>query len=124
MWCAIATLVLIDSKQYFAQETREYYCLRSAQWLTSMDIPSYINHIDGVMRAEEGRCSEYLNAATRPRLMRVLLEECIINHGDQVFEAVQDMFYAVYDNSQVSSTYALRIVGICLLCTVFMHCNK
>lgn len=83
------------------QESRAYYRLHSSEWLASLDIPSYINHIDAVVREEEGRCSAYLNAATRPRLLRVLLEECVVMHADQVFDGVRDMLYALYDNTQV-----------------------
>ena len=86
---------------YTVQETKAYYCRRSAQWLSTLDVPAYIDLLDSVLREEEGRCASYLNAATRPRLLRVLLEECVVQHRDQIFEAVKDLFYALYDNTQV-----------------------
>jgi hypothetical protein len=66
-----------------------------------MDAPSYITRIHEAMSAEEGRCVAFLNPVTKPKLQRVVLEECIVAHGDAIFDAVKDMMRAIYDNTQV-----------------------
>lgn len=69
-----------------------------------------------MLHHEEDRCGAYLNSATRPRLMRVLLEECVVLHADQLFEGVKDMFYALYDNSQV--IFFVAVMFACADCVV------
>ena len=77
-----------------------------------MDVPAYILLLDVVMHQEDGRCTSYLNAVTRPKLMRVVLEECVVARRDAIFDSVREMLYATYDNAQVGSV-SLLLLGIC-----------
>lgn len=95
----------------FVQETRTYYCRKSTEWLASMDIPAYILLLDAVMHQEDGRCTSYLNAVTHSKLMRVVLEECVVARCDAIFDSVREMLYATYDNAQVGSI-SLLLLGI------------
>jgi hypothetical protein len=84
------------------QETKRYYSVKSAEWLACMDIPSYLIRLDAVLQQEDARCTAYLNPVTRVKLHRIVLEECMVARSDAIFDAARDMFYATYDNSQVT----------------------
>jgi D-ribose pyranose/furanose isomerase RbsD len=72
------------------------------EWLGSVDIPTYINMVDVALSKEDARAVSYLHAAsTGMVILRIVLEECLIKHSNRIFEAVQDVFYAVHDNSKV-----------------------
>ena len=66
-----------------------------------MDVPSYINRVREALQQEEARCAQYLSSGTKPKLVRVVLVECVVAHADHIFDAARDMLWAMYDNSQV-----------------------
>lgn len=68
-----------------------------------MDVPSYINRVSEALQQEESRCARYLSSVTKPKLLRVVLVECVVAHRDHIFDAAKDMLWAMYDNSQVCS---------------------
>ncbi len=66
-----------------------------------MDVPSYIHRVSEALQQEEARCAQYLSSGTKPKLVRVVLVECVVAHADHIFDAARDMLWAMYDNSQV-----------------------
>lgn len=83
------------------QNTRDFYRRKSSEWLGAMDVPSYVVAVVQAMHQEETRCTQYLSSVTRPKLLRIVLVECVVAHADRVFDASKEMLCAMYDNSQV-----------------------
>ena len=96
------------------QDSKQFYRRKSTDWITGMDISCYILLIDATLFQENERCTACLNAVTRPKLVRTLLEECIVAHADAIFDAVKDILRSIYDNTQVTVAYSWFVFVFCL----------
>lgn len=93
-----------DFEKDFLKETKDFYVRKSREWIASSDVGTYVSLIDDVLAKEEKRLLAYLNPSTKPKLIRVCLEECVYAHKSALFESLKEMLRGIYDNTQVSAS--------------------
>jgi len=113
---------LRDYEGAILQSTRDFYQHKSSEWLGSMDVPSYINRVREALQQEEARCAQYLSSGTKPKLVRVVLVECVVAHSDHIFDAARDMLWAMYDNSQSEDTFEFPAEKTSLVQSLYRLC--
>lgn len=94
-----------DFEKDFLKETKEFYFRRSREWIANSSVDTYVSLIDDVLAKEEKRLLAYLNPSTKPKLIRVCLEECVYAHKAALFESLKEMLRGIYDNTQVSAKW-------------------
>lgn len=94
-----------DFEKDFLKETKDFYFRKSCEWIANSSVDTYVSLIDDVLAKEEKRLLAYLNPSTKPKLMRVCLEECVYAHKSALFESLKEMLRGIYDNTQVCFLY-------------------
>lgn len=69
-----------DLEAPLLQSTRTYFSAAAAQWLTSLDVPSYLQRAEAALTAEAIRVQHYLHESTEGRLLGVLEEVLLQAH--------------------------------------------
>jgi len=67
----------------FLEETRQWYELKSRQWLTS-DTPEYLAEAEKRINDEEGRQRSYLDMSTQDKLRQVIYKELLMQHQNEL----------------------------------------
>eukprot|EP01038_Epipyxis_sp_PR26KG_P014355 gene14355-19252_t len=88
-----------DFEVHLLKETRDYYKMKSNQWIQS-DVETYIYLVSTALESEEKRAVNYLTLKSKQKLSRIVLEECVLNHQATMFDSLKDIFRGIYNNTQ------------------------
>ncbi len=113
-----------DFEKAFLAESKEYYVKKSREWVNGCNVETYITLIDDVLAKEEKRVLAYLNPITRPKIIRVCLEECVFAHRDQLFESLKDMLRGIYDNTQTAENFSVPEDKAMIIRQMYQLCQR
>ena len=77
-------LYIEDFEQMFIKESREYYRLKSRNWLDQDSCPDYMRKVEQCLSNEKSRLSSYIHVTSTEKLMQTIRCEMLKQHQTEL----------------------------------------
>ncbi|OMJ79173.1 hypothetical protein SteCoe_20874 [Stentor coeruleus] len=88
LWTGSPSLIIYheEFEKAFLEKSKEFYISKSQQWITSMSCPEYLHAANQAFVNEERRLQQYLDPSTKDPLMKMVVDELVVNNAKIVSE--------------------------------------
>ncbi len=91
----------------FLVESEAFYRKKAEDWMASMSTPDYCRQIHQVFVEEENRADNYINTATKTKLMKALVEILLMKNVDELLNRKETGLRALLDHKRIKDIETL-----------------